>query len=190
MNNILWFDLETTGTDPKKHGIIQIAACVERDGLIIDTFNEKQKPDPLKVLDPKALQVNGHTPDEISKFQDSKSCYLAFNRFLDKHGARGNKALRYIPAGYNAQFDLDFMCRYFEEQSGGPYAFWEHLQYQPIDPYPTIVTLWRLGKLHPKDCKLETICAHFGIELKAHDAMSDILATRELVLRLMGAFLI
>jgi DNA polymerase III epsilon subunit-like protein len=31
-----------------------------------------------------------------------------------------------------------------------------------------------------KNYRLETMCKHFGIELKAHDAMSDIEATKQL----------
>ncbi len=189
MNNILWFDLETTGLDFRKHGIIQIAACVEKEGRIVDAFNEKQKPDPMKVIDEKALKVNGHTAEEINTFQDSKACYLSFNRFLERNHVRGDKETRYIPAGYNSRFDLEFLSQYFEEQSAGPYAFWEHLQFNPIDPFPVIVLLNRYGKLNLESCKLETACKHFGIVIeKAHDANSDIMATRELTQKVMELF--
>ena len=40
----LWIDLETTGLDVKKHGVVQIAGIVEIDGEIQESFNFFTKP--------------------------------------------------------------------------------------------------------------------------------------------------
>jgi len=43
--------------------------------------------------------------------------------------------------------------------------------------------LWQMdcdGEIELENYKLETVCAHFGITLYAHNAISDIKATREL----------
>jgi len=37
-----------------------------------------------------------------------------------------------------------------------------------------------LGIIESQDSKLETLCKEFGVEIKAHNALSDIKATREL----------
>jgi DNA polymerase III epsilon subunit-like protein len=42
------------------------------------------------------------------------------------------------------------------------------------------------GKIDLPDYKLSTVCAHYGIDIKAHEALSDIQATRELTLKLIG----
>ena len=42
-----------------------------------------------------------------------------------------------------------------------------------------------LGKIQTDNVKLETLCNNYGIKINAHDALSDIRATRELVKRMM-----
>jgi DNA polymerase-3 subunit epsilon len=178
VNDIFWVDLETTGVDSKRNGIVQIAAMIERAGKIVDAFNMQMNPGPLRKIDPEALEVNGLTVAMIQKFQPGPVVYRAFRAFLGKWGKPGRKDLRFIPAGYNVGFDLDFLSEWHREESGGPYAFWDFLQYLPIDPYPTIVSLWRYGLLPTKDCKLVTVAEYYGIPIDAHDAMSDIKASR------------
>ena len=177
MENFLWFDLETTGTDPVKNGIIQIAAVIERGGEIVDTFESLVNPGG-KEIDDDALSVNNHTREMLFAYRCREAVYAEFNVFLDKHGFRLDKSRRYIPAGYNVGFDLDFLKQFFLEMSGGPFEFWGHLQYKPLDPYPVIVWLWRQGVLDMPDCKLSTVAAYLGVEYKAHDALSDILTAR------------
>ena len=41
------------------------------------------------------------------------------------------------------------------------------------------------NKLTLENYRLETASKHFGIEINAHDALSDIEATRELILKIM-----
>jgi len=178
MKRIFWNDLETTGTEPGRHGVIQIAGAIETEEGLVEEFNLKMKPFKGDLISKEALAVNGVAMDEISTFMDPLEAYQKLNCILDRHGFRKNKAKRYIPGGYNNQFDLQFLSAWYEKCSGGPYAFWDHLQFQPIDPYPVLVCLWRAGIIETKDCKLETMCKHFGIALaNAHDAMADIRAT-------------
>jgi DNA polymerase-3 subunit epsilon len=186
-DRILWFDLETTGTDPEKNGIIQIAAVIEQEGEIIDTFNTLMNP-VGKLIDDAALIVNGHTRNLLSMYRCPEAVYREFNAFLDKYGKRGDKKARYIPGGYNARFDLDFLSQFFFDMSKGPFAFWEHLQYNPVDPFPVVVWLWRQGFLKLPDCKLSTVAEYFKIEITAHDALSDVLAARSVSIELKKAF--
>jgi len=41
-----------------------------------------------------------------------------------------------------------------------------------------------LGKLKLENYRLETSAKHYGIKINAHDALSDIEATRELILEI------
>ena len=179
MNNIFWFDLETTGTDKNKHAIIQIACMVTQGKEVLGTFESKIHPLQGKIIDDKALEINGITRDEINMFPKPEEVWKDFRCFCSCHGIAGSKIDRFIPAGYNVAFDLDFFNVWHNEM-GGKYAFWDYLQYQPIDPYPVLVSLWRSGIIKTENCKLETMCKFFDIEIKAHDAMSDIMATRKL----------
>jgi DNA polymerase III epsilon subunit-like protein len=183
MKKIIWNDIEASGTDPKVHAILQIAAAIEEDGVIVDTFESKMAPYPGKIIDPKALEVNGFKMDEIYKFPAPEAVYAKFRMFCHKHGNQGVKEDRFIPAGYNNQFDLDFLMQWHTEMES-KYAFWDYLQFSPIDPLPTLRAFRLAGILPIADTKLQTCCTHFGIEINAHDAMSDVLATRELTTKL------
>jgi DNA polymerase III epsilon subunit-like protein len=186
MNPILWSDVETTGTDSIRCAITQIASALEIDGKIVDTFIGKMRPHKDAVVEREALEIQEVTEKEIRDWPDPVAVYAQYYGWMKKHGHAGNKQARFIPAGYNHQFDLDFMSSWFERETGGPYAFWDFLQFKPIDPFPWIVTLWRYGRLPVVDCQLGTVCACLGIELKAHDPMSDIMATREVTRQLLA----
>jgi exonuclease I len=42
------------------------------------------------------------------------------------------------------------------------------------------------GEITLQNYKLETVAGHFGIELKAHDALSDVKATREIIRKVLS----
>src|SRR4030066_371973 len=50
-----------------------------------------------------------------------------------------------------------------------------------IDPLPFLHHMHFTGKLNLPNYKLATVCKHYNIPLTAHDAMSDIEATRTLI---------
>lgn len=180
MKKILWNDLETGGVDPKTNAVLQIAAVIEIDGKIVDQFESKVQPYGKKIVEPKALEVTGFTMEQIGLFPPAPVVYQNFRTFLGKYGQAGNKSERYIMAGYNNQFDCDFLSQWFTDLSGGPYAYWDFLQFSPLDVLPTLRAMRLAGIFDTPDTKLETMCKHFGIEIKAHDALSDVLACREL----------
>jgi DNA polymerase III subunit epsilon len=180
MKKILWNDLETGSTDPKTGAILQIAAVVEIDGEIVDQFESKIKPLPGKIVSDEALEINGISRNDLDSFPESITVYNQFRSMLNKYGPHG-KQNRYTPAGYNNKFDLDFLCQWHLDITGKPYAFWDYLQFCPIDPLSTLQAMRFSGVLQGlADTKLETVCKYFGIEIKAHDALSDVFATREL----------
>jgi DNA polymerase III subunit epsilon len=176
---IFWNDLETTGTDPHRHSIIQIACMIEENGKIVDSFESKMRPLPGREIDPKALAVNGATVAEIYEYPLPAQVYFDFRQFCARHGHAGDKANRFVPAGYNNGFDLDFWND-FHTAMDSKFAFWDYLQFQPVDVYPICVALWRCGLLPTENVKLGTVCEHFGIQIDAHEAMSDVKACREL----------
>lgn len=183
---ILFNDSETGGTEPKLHALLQLACIIERDGKIIETFEAKMKPVPGKTVTPEALKVNGYTLEQIATFEDPVDVYNRFRMFCARHGRKGDKENRFIMAGYCNQFDCDFLMEWHKDMSGGTYAYWDYLQMSPLDPLPTLRAMRYAGLLPTADTKLETVCKYFGIQIKAHDAMSDITATRELIHLLYG----
>lgn len=177
---ILWFDVETGGTDEKTDALIQLSALIEIDNKIVDEIDLKMKPLPGKIVNPDAIKTHGMTYEMMRTFEDADTAFNNFNSFLLKHNPIPAKNCRYIMAGYNPDFDCRFLSQWYSDITCGPYEYWKHLQFSPIDVLPVLRAMRIAGIIDTPDTKLETICKHFGIELKAHDALSDIKATREL----------
>lgn len=188
VNRILWVDTETTGTDPTKHGILQIAAIVEVNGKVTDKIDIKMQPVKGKLINGKALEVHGYNLDTIKTFQEPQLAFNTFYGFLHKNNPVKSRTTRYIMGGKNLKFDLDFINQWFKDITGGPYAFWDYLQFKGFDVSHTLDAMMFAGILPVNDTKLGTVCAHYGIDIKAHDAMSDIEATRELTHLIYGKF--
>ncbi len=176
---VFYFDLETTGIDPRKHGIIQMAYIVEVNGKIKEEGNMLIRTFPGDHIDNEALKINGRTHDEIGGFMPPKEAYdniaKVFGAFIDKF----NKFDKFYPAGYNVGFDLDFLSEFFKK-SGNKY-FGSFINWKRIDPLPVLYYKDFKGELQLPNYKLATVCEHYGIPLVAHDALSDIRATRELI---------
>jgi DNA polymerase III epsilon subunit-like protein len=183
---ILFNDCETGGTDPKKHALLQLSCIMEYNGKIQEVFNKFMRPMPGKIVDPESLKVTGFTMNDVNNFDDPYRVYNEFRLFCARHGKAKDKENRFIMAGYNNQFDCDFLAEWHLQCSGGTYAYWDYLQYAPVDPLPVLRAMRYAGILPINDTKLETVCDYFGITIKAHDAMSDVFATRELIHLLYG----
>jgi DNA polymerase-3 subunit epsilon len=184
MSEVIWIDCETGGTDEKVHALVQLSAIIEIDGKIVDEIDLKMKPFDKKIVEPKALEVQGRTMADIASFEDPRVCFERFRKFLARRPA--SKQNRYIMAGYNADFDCRFISEWYKDLSGGPYAYWDYMQFSPVDPIGILRAMRHYGIIDTPDTKLGTMCKYFGIELDAHDSMNDIRATRELTNMLMN----
>lgn len=197
---IIWIDTETGGTNDKSDALVQLSAIIEMGGEVVDTIDLKMKPVMMvsreewdggdvvntlpKRITKEALQVQGRTMSDIEAFEDPRVCYNRFYKFLQREPK--SKTSRFIVGGYNTDFDLRFLFQWFQDISGGPYAFWDYLQFSPIDVLPTLRAMRHWGVIDVVDTKLETVCKYFGIELEAHNSMSDITATRLLTHKIYG----
>ena len=177
---VLYFDTETTGLDAGKHGIIQLAALMEIGGEIVETFNMKFQPQEGALLNPEALKVSGTEPEELKKRTSSSDAYREFLKFLDRHIAKFDKTDKAYPAGYNVTFDMSFLDAWFRHH-GNQYGTGSYQNWKMLDPLPLLRVWDFLGTIALPDYKLQTVCTAYGIALEAHDALSDILATRELL---------
>ena len=181
----LWFDLETTGTDSKYHGIVQFAGLMDIDGEVIDQLNLKMQPHPGAVIEQSALEVTGVSAADIAGYMPNDEAYRTIRTFFDKHVEKYDPSDKMYPAGYNVQFDLGFlqeMFKRFDKYGMGSYFNW-----RSVDPLPLIRLMDYKGTISLPDYKLATVCAHYGITIdKAHDALSDVQATRKLTKKLLS----
>lgn len=104
-----------------------------------------------------------------------KQLIMRFDQYIDKYN-RGDK---FTIADQRIQFDLDFLSHFWMCQHDK--YLMSYINYtNRIELMDITKGLKALGIIKSDNIKLETVCREFGIEIKAHDAMSDIEATREL----------
>ncbi len=187
MKKLLFFDCETTGLDAKLNDIIQFAYIIDIDGEVKEEGNIFMQPFSYDNISQEALNVNKRTIEEIKTYQSSYDGYKQiiniFNKYIDKY----NKNDRFSPAGYNIGFDREFLQQFFLKHNN-KYC-WSYVDYHLLDPMPVLMMLTLKGSLKMYNHKLITACENFGITINAHDALSDIRATRELTYKIMNDYL-
>lgn len=180
---IVYFDLETGGTE-ERHPIIQLAAVAHsHNGEELGTYNERLKFDPAQ-CDPEALAINHYSAEKWLDAIEPLEAVTRFSKWIKKFASvkktskKGKTYYLARLAGYNSiKFDAPRLERLFRE----------HDRFLPADKKVLDVfqlVLWWL-QVHPEvsleDTKLGTVCTYFGIELEeAHDALPDTRATAEL----------
>lgn len=186
VSKIFAYDLETTGTNPGKHGIHQIAGIILIEGKEKERFEIKVRPNPKADIDPEALKVAGVTLEQIMAYPPMEEGYRQLVAILGKHVSKFNKQDKFALLGYNnAGFDDNFLRGLFL-QNGDQYFgsfFWA----DPLD-----VRVLAMRQLLPirhtmENFKLMTVARQMGIEIdesKLHDAVYDVEVTLEIFKRL------
>ena len=101
-DEIVCFDIETTGLNKKYEVIIEIGAVVLKNGEITDTFNTFVSPG--RLLSPEIIRLTGITDEMLEGAPSQKEALEAFLAFA------GDRPL----AAHNADFDMGFIsagCR-------------------------------------------------------------------------------
>ena len=183
---ILYFDTETTGTDPLRNDIIDLAVIIEVDGKVEHEESIKMQPLDYSTVELKALEVNGMTIEQIKTFQEPIIAYGRIIELFENYVDKYDKLSRFYPAGYNCQFDLNFLAAFFRKFDP-KYGVGSWIRWCPFDMMQQLRNeiFLRGGNSPYENFKLSTVAARHGIELKAHDALSDIRATRALIQRYM-----
>jgi len=187
MSKVFYFDTETTGLDSHQNDIIQLAYLVEIDGEVKEKGNLFMQPFRYDTISQEALAINKRTIEEIKKFPEPRVIYVQIKSLLSKYVDRYNKSDKFIPAGYNVRFDIDFLQQFFIKN--GDKYFGAFFDYHFIDPMPIINCLNYKGSMKLQNAKLITACEFLGIKIEAHDALSDIEATRECLKKLINDYL-
>lgn len=182
-HRLAFIDLETTGTNPDIHEIIEIGCIVAeqrpRSGrgpevVKVDELDIKVRPEHIETADPTALRVNGYNEADWLFATDLKS---ALETLVQK--TEGT-----IVVGQNISFDWGFLEKGFEK-TGLEHAFHD---YHMLD----LVSL-AFAKLYDdpdynQKFGLRFLCERFGVKNeKAHTALADIQATFEVYKKLLNA---
>jgi exonuclease I len=195
-NNIVIYDLETTGANPYIHEPIQIAAIVVDSQTLTPKENGVFgpvliKPNKWDIVQAKALEVNKITIDQLKA--DGRDQQIVFSQFCDfckSFQKKNSKWDAMYSGGFNVdRFDnilMNRMCSEYNyvDKDGSPLLF------HPIHSYDLLPILrsWFENRSDgPSGYSLSAICEFFGVTNKnAHDAMSDVQATLEILRRIVG----
>lgn len=167
----LWLDTETTGLDFNKNDIIQIAAIPIVNGQKKKPFVSYIRPINFDNIDEEALRVNNISRSQLSTFPRSDVVLDNLINYLSSFNTK------FTISGYNVGFDRDFIYAWFYKHNK-QHEFSKIFTSNIRDTYKLAKTL--KSTLNTNNLKLETLANNFNIEIKAHDALSDIEATIEI----------
>lgn len=162
-NTFVVYDFETTGIDPAMEEIIEIGALKIENGEFKEVFTTLVKP--TKRIPPDATKVNKITDDMVANSLPIERVLGDFSLFC-----RGSQLVGYN----NISFDKAFLDR-----AGAKVGInFEHSQ---ID----VLLLARQKLIGLKHYNLGSVAKHLGVNLSdAHRALSDVIATAEIFLKL------
>lgn len=162
---VVFFDLETTGLSRKKDKIIEIAAVRVRNGQIIDNFTTLVNPH--RKLPAKIVELTGITDQDLEGKPEEADAIQSFYDYV------GDSLL----AAHNASFDIGFLSERLRKERD-PVSF----------PITYIDTLPMAQTLIPeiKSYKLSRLCSYFKIKNEhAHRALDDSVASAKVLVELM-----
>ena len=168
MRNLLYLDSETTGLDSRRHDIVQLACIPVLNGEIKSSFNEFAKPNDFSAIEQEAIAVHGISVERMESFQDQRKMLDKFVTYVKSFNTK------FTIAGYNVGFDKGFVSSLFAKH-GMSSVYHELFTPDIHDVYRRIKAIKEKASLG--SLKLSKACEMFGIEINAHDALSDISAT-------------
>jgi DNA polymerase III epsilon subunit-like protein len=188
----LVLDTETTGLNTSECGLIQVGAIALDEKLnVIESYIQDINPGSDIQVSDEALKVNGFTLERIQKGVSYTEFCQSFLEFLNQHFGQ-NKA---ILVGQFLPFDYSFLWKVFN-QNNLNLELAQYIGNDFIDTKSLVNTMNLQAELKneskpfpitslSKTGGLKDILGIDSNEFKAHDALGDCLATREVLVRLL-----
>lgn len=183
-SNILCvIDIETSGTDPAKHDILQIAVLPLGPDLKPDTrlpfFNMDLQPiKPKRFVEPGAMRTNGLDWDHLQQTAlDPWKVSEMFESWWQGLGLPLRKAI--IPLAHNWPFECRFLHEWLGPVAMEDYFFGYRDSMALANSINDMADMQNEPYPFPK-VGLKYLCSQLKVENeRAHDALSDCIATAE-----------
>lgn len=192
MSKLFFFDLETTGTNPGRHGIHQISGEIVIDGKSVETFDFKVQPNPKAQIEDAALAVGGVTREQIMAYPPMGQVYTQLVTMLAKYVNKYDKTDKFHLVGYNNRgFDDNFFRGFFLQNGDNYFGSW--FWADSIDVLVLASTFLADRRAELPNFKLATVADFLGIDTtagKLHDASFDIYVTKAVFDFIMSKFII
>lgn len=189
----LVLDTESTGLLPGKHGLIQLACASLDENLdILNQFCLDVRPPEGTVLDPEALEINGFTSDRINQGVSYQTAAQLLLAFLQQEFANEPIVIaQFYPADYAILLEL---CK----QTGSIGSeLHRKIGNSVLDTKTVVILLNLLRQKSGRDpiFPIVSLSKPGGVKdvleiggHRAHDALGDVLATREVLKKLLDFF--
>jgi len=170
-DRVLFLDCETSSLDAKEGALLQVYAEIPSLGVNI---NLNMRPHEGAHIDPKALEINGLTEEEIwaRPLTIQQGC-IQLKQFV-----YDNLKKPATTCAYRSVFDNEFVRSLFRRCKT---PFWRTFKGIWIDPMHVALFLVNRGVItQPKNFKLKVLAEHLGIEVdesRLHEAGYDIYLT-------------
>ncbi len=161
------FDTETTGLDPERDEIVQLAALRVVNGRIVDGEVFETLIDPQRPIPPGATAVHGITPQMVIGAPHIGEAGARFHRF----------AAGAVLVAHNAPFDMAFLRRHEAD-------ICQRFDNPILDTVLASAVLFGQGESH----SLDALASRFGIiipEAARHTALGDAEATAQALVRML-----
>ncbi|RKP54043.1 3'-5' exonuclease [Cohnella endophytica] len=158
LDNITVLDFETSGLDPSRDRVIEMAAIRCYGGEIVSQFSTLIRFD--GVLPPKITEITGITSGDLVNGMDEETAFRILNRLLGDS----------IIVAHNAMFDLSFLHHTLLRLANRSFS----------NSFLDTLTIARERHTYPHN--LKEMCDRYGIVLDgAHRSLNDVIACWKLL---------
>jgi DNA polymerase III epsilon subunit-like protein len=177
---LAFIDLETTGTNPGVHEILEIGILTARQTQdpadpLIETgrYEFKIAPMHLETADPKALQVNHYDPSEWKDARPFTEISKELDTILKGH----------IFVAQNVAFDVGFLARAYESVGKSLDSV---MYYHKLDLASIAIGTSYWDKTYRRFTLNELVTNSGVVNTRAHSALADAVATFEVAKKLLS----
>lgn len=177
---LMFFDLETTGTNPARNGIHQISGQIVIDGKKVEDFDFHVQPNPKAVIEEQALSVAGVTREQVLAYPSMGEVYKQLVAMLGKYVDKFNKKDKFFLVGYNnSAFDNQFLRGFFLQNGDNYFGSWFWANTIDVMVLATAYLAERRPEM--ENFKLSTVAKFLGVAVSddsLHNAFYDIELTK------------
>ena len=178
----IFYDVETTGANPNKHSLHQVAGLIEIDEQVVEEFNIYSRPYTKAAIEPEALKVCKVTEAELWAYPAMEDAKTEFCRTISKYINKYDKNSKAYLVGFNNRgFDDKFLRMWFTLCDDPYFGSW----FWPDSRDTMVLASEYLESRRPSmsNFQLHTVAQTLGLEVdesKLHDASYDVLLTRQI----------
>lgn len=172
--NILFFDIETTGFSKEHNSIIELAGIVvdSETQETVDTFHEYIKP--RDRITSQITQLTGITEAQVKNCPEIWEILPQWYLWLRENEVE-------LAIGHNCDvFDKKFL-----DTKAKTYNIKNYFDVPTFDTLKYARQLSKEGKIVTVNCRQPTLAEFFNIEYKAHNALQDALALKQIYFKML-----